>query len=314
MSVTATPAITALPDAPQRLTDTAEEFVAKADPFVAALPGFGTQIAAVGAAAQANATEAGTQATAAASSATSASGSATAAATAESVAVAVTSYLRLSTASLTPAAAAKAITGMAAGAGFVNGDVAIAISKANPDSWFYGPVSSMNAGAGTMTITPAGATGFSNPDGAHADWIVMLLAMAPPAVATAAEILAASATRKVITPAGWKAALAAAALVDAATVTPNGQNGLDFTWTIGGSRTLGLITNTYAGARGRITITQDGSGSRILAVASGWKRSGGLGVLSTAAGAVDYLDYDVVAVDGSNTATLIRYAIDVAPS
>lgn len=96
------------------------------------------------------------------------------------------------------------------------------------------------------------------------------------------------------------------ALADGATVTPDGRNGRNFLWTIGGNRALGAITNCSPNDTFLLEITQDGTGNRILAWAGGvYVRAGGLPVLSTAAGAKDYLQLRVITVNGSGTATRV---------
>jgi hypothetical protein len=99
---------------------------------------------------------------------------------------------------------------------------------------------------------------------------------------------------------------AIAALTDAATITPNMDDGNNFSVTLGGNRTLANPTNLTAGQGGSIFITQDGTGSRTLAYGSQWDFIGGTApVLSTAIGAVDRLDY-VVRTTGSIHAALSK--------
>lgn len=85
------------------------------------------------------------------------------------------------------------------------------------------------------------------------------------------------------------------ALTDGATVTPDFSAGNNFSWTIGGNRTLANPTNQTAGQSGIITITQDGTGSRIITWGSNWLFAGGTEpTLSTAASAKDILSYYVL--------------------
>lgn len=85
------------------------------------------------------------------------------------------------------------------------------------------------------------------------------------------------------------------ALTDAATISWDMALGNDAAVTLGGNRTLGAPTNVPAGGQGgSLFITQDGTGSRTLSYNSVWKFRGGTApTLSTAAGAVDRLDYTV---------------------
>lgn len=87
-------------------------------------------------------------------------------------------------------------------------------------------------------------------------------------------------------------------LTDAATILVDASRGNAFRVTLGGNRTLG--TPTLPGGSGggdgqRIIfeVTQDGTGSRTLAYASGYTFSTGLAspTLSTAAAAVDVLEF-----------------------
>ena len=83
-------------------------------------------------------------------------------------------------------------------------------------------------------------------------------------------------------------------LTDASTVTSDFDVGQNFTLTLAGNRTLGAPSNVDAGQVGSIFIIQDGTGSRTLAYNSIWKFAGGTApTLSTAAGAIDRLDYIV---------------------
>jgi len=73
----------------------------------------------------------------------------------------------------------------------------------------------------------------------------------------------------------------------------------NYTVTLGGNRTLANPTNQVAGQSGSIFIVQDGTGSRTLAYDTNYDFPGGTApTLSTAAGAVDRIDY-VVKASGS---------------
>jgi hypothetical protein len=103
------------------------------------------------------------------------------------------------------------------------------------------------------------------------------------------------------------AGLAEVSLSDAATIAWDLATGIDFTVTLAGNRTLGNPTNATVGKRGRIRVVQDATGGRTLARSANCKTAGGLALtLSTVAGAVDYIDYDVV------SATNIRLALSKA--
>lgn len=125
--------------------------------------------------------------------------------------------------------------------------------------------------------------------------------------ATAAEYRTGTdTTRSLVVDQVW-AAMAEVTLTDAATVAWDMATGIDFVVTLGGNRTLGNPTNTKVGQRGRIRVVQDGTGSRTLTKSSNHKTVGGAAItLSTAAAAVDYIDYDVV------SSTNIRLSVSKA--
>jgi len=83
-------------------------------------------------------------------------------------------------------------------------------------------------------------------------------------------------------------------LTDAATIAVDMSTSCNFTVTLGGNRTLGNPTGMVTGQTGSIFIVQDGTGGRTLAYSSNWEFPNGTApTLSTAAGAVDRLDYIV---------------------
>ena len=83
-------------------------------------------------------------------------------------------------------------------------------------------------------------------------------------------------------------------LTDGATITPDFALANNYTVTLGGNRTLANPSNLTAGQSGSIFIVQDGTGSRTLAYGSQYDFIGGTApVLSTAANAVDRIDYVV---------------------
>lgn len=111
---------------------------------------------------------------------------------------------------------------------------------------------------------------------------------------TAAQFRSNTSGKALSTDKVWSAA-AYVSLTDAATVAMDMSAGLNFKLTIGGNRTLGGPTNMKEGQTGVIVITQDGTGSRTLAYNAAWKFGNGTApTLSTAAGAVDMLFYEVL--------------------
>tara|TARA_R100000935_G_C2766776_1_gene135968 strand:- start:126 stop:692 length:567 start_codon:yes stop_codon:yes gene_type:complete len=86
------------------------------------------------------------------------------------------------------------------------------------------------------------------------------------------------------------------ALTDASSIATDLALSNNFSVTLAGNRTLANPTNAVAGQSGSIFITQDGTGSQTLAYGSNFKFVGGTApTLSTAAAAVDRLDYVVAA-------------------
>lgn len=84
------------------------------------------------------------------------------------------------------------------------------------------------------------------------------------------------------------------ALTDVETITPDFNDSNFFSVTLAGNRVLDNPTNLVAGQSGCIFITQDATGSRLLAYGSYWDFAGGtVPSLSTGADKVDRLDYVV---------------------
>lgn len=113
--------------------------------------------------------------------------------------------------------------------------------------------------------------------------------------ATSAEYRAGIAQKFLTVAAAWGGALYTA-LTDAATVAVDMNAGINFDLnTIGGNRVLGNPTNPKVGQRGVIRVVQDGTGGRTLSYGSNYKFAQATApLLSTAAGAVDLLYYDVI--------------------
>lgn len=84
-------------------------------------------------------------------------------------------------------------------------------------------------------------------------------------------------------------------LTDGATITPDFAANCNFTVTIAGNRSIANPTNVIAGQSGSIFIIQDATGSRTLSWGSSWDWANGgtAPTLSTAANAVDRVDYIV---------------------
>lgn len=129
----------------------------------------------------------------------------------------------------------------------------------------------------------------------------------PTAVATS-DLLAGTNSTKYVTVDKLYAAGAPVTVTFAASLTVDLATFINATITLTSNLTLNNPTNiaTSVGKSGRIRLVQDGTGSRTLTLGSQWKVSGGAPTLSTAAGAIDHLNYWVV------SSTLIECSL--APS
>jgi hypothetical protein len=127
-----------------------------------------------------------------------------------------------------------------------------------------------------------------------ADQAVTYAKIASAALATASDFRAN--TSNVVLPVStvWSAA-AYVVLTDAASVSPDFSTGFNFSWTLGGNRTLANPTNIKVGQSGIIAVTQDGTGSRTLAFGNYYKfANGSAPTISSTAGSVSLLSYSVI--------------------
>ena len=103
-----------------------------------------------------------------------------------------------------------------------------------------------------------------------------------------------------------------ATLTDGATITPDFGANQNFTVTLGGNRTLANpsnVTSDKVGQVGSIFVVQDGTGSRTLSFGSNWEFIGGTApTLSTAASAVDRIDYIVRSTTSIQAVVTLGYA------
>jgi hypothetical protein len=205
----------------------------------------------------------------------------------------------------------------------------IAASKADPAKRMVGSVTAYNTLTGDLSLNVTETAGAGTP----ADWTFSLTAMGVSSTrqilvgglasgggdlsadrtitvtaAAAAAVRTGSTTSQVMTPGDTYSALAVVALTDAATIAVNMASFINAKVTLGGNRVLGNPTNTKVGQMGTIEIAQDGTGSRTMAFGSNWKRQGGAPSMSTAAGARDFVKYEVI------DATTILYSFIRSPS
>lgn len=245
---TSPPSITALPEAPQRLTDTPAQFITKADAHVTSLTTFRSELVALGSNVYGNAQDAFT-------SASSAAASAAAAAASASAAMAATGLMRRSADTLSVGAGAKNLTGLnvpSAGA-FADGDEVTLIDSGDAEVRMWGEASAANMAAGTMTVTVA-AGDFAG-SGSSDSWIVIHRAFEGLLSATAAEIWAAATRVKGASPEALAESSEIQTLTDAATVAwDTAVQGYNAKVTLGGNRTIGAPTNLKDGVVYSLTL------------------------------------------------------------
>ncbi|MDZ4373822.1 MAG: hypothetical protein U1C74_20700 [Phenylobacterium sp.] len=135
----------------------------------------------------------------------------------------------------------------------------------------------------------------------------------PPA--TPADILAGVTTQGAYTPGAVSEAIEWVALADGATVTPDGLDGRNFTWAIGGNRSLEAIVNCKVNQVYHLWITQAGAGGHDLAWDDDvYQRTGGLPVLPQDPGDEAHLQLKVLAADGLGVATQVLATYSPAPT
>ena len=98
-------------------------------------------------------------------------------------------------------------------------------------------------------------------------------------------------------------------LTDAASIATDLNDSNNYTVTLAGNRTLANPTNCTAGQSGSIFLVQDGTGSRTLAFGTYWDFAGGVApTLSTAASAVDRIDYVVRSATSIHAVATLAYS------
>lgn len=291
-------AITPLPT-PVPSSEDPANFDARADAFLEALPGFVTEANAL--AADLNDLAEAVDAAADAVAEDAATVEAAAMAAAEAAGLVATSTSTLSVGAGTKTihfAAAKPLLAV------VNKQIVIVQTSDASIKMFATVATAPDSDDITATVVSGGVFG----SGSYSSWQIIDAAFFGSA-ATAAELWAQVTDAAAISPKTVKDAKVWVPLTDGATVTPNGLNGRNFTWTVGGDRTLGAITNCAPGDIFHIWGTQGGGWD--LAWASGvYKRQGGLPTLPQTASQKFHLEIRILSVDGSGTATsaLVTFA------
>jgi hypothetical protein len=149
--------------------------------------------------------------------------------------------------------------------------------------------------AGALPAQAGNAGKFVRTDGTTAGWASISVADVAGLSASASAVRAGTTTTAAMTPGDTYSALAEVTLTDSATIAVDMSTFINAAVTLGGNRTLGNPTNAKPGQTGRIRLVQDGTGGRTLGYGSSWKFEGGIPpITSTSAGAVDFLDFEVV--------------------
>lgn len=289
---TAPTPISALPTAPSRSMPRAT-FVDAIRAWFAAWPTWRTEANALASTTYGNAVEA-------AASATSAGANATTIAASALAAINAVGYAATSSSSLSLTAGTKTVALNEAGKAFAAQDEIILIRKGDADARMYGSIDVGGVAGQTLTVSVA-SDGIVGSGGPFTDWIVIHKAFAQVG-ATADEMRAFTSPNVAATPDAIGDSWAEVTLTDAATIVTSGDASLDMSKfvdavvTVGGNRTIPNPINITVGKTGRIRYVQDGTGGRVPAFGSYWKRQRGSPTSppTTTAGAETYLKYWVL--------------------
>lgn len=171
----------------------------------------------------------------------------------------------------------------------------------------YQPLDSDLTAIAALATTAFGRSFLALADAAAARALLGLGSAATFDEATAAQYRSNTADKVITTDAAWGAAASVALAQVAGAVAVDLNTGINFTLAMTGTPwSLSSPTNAKDGQSGKIEITQDGTGSRLLTYGVGWKFAGGTDpVLSTAPNAKDVLYYSGQS-DGSVLGSLIK--------
>jgi hypothetical protein len=152
------------------------------------------------------------------------------------------------------------------------------------------PIASVAVAAGASLTIPAGTIALTRALAASAPAQTALGTLGSAAVTTGPVALALSTAN------AWSAAPPLSVLPYAATVTPDASvGGPRWKITLTGALTLNVPANAVPG-RYVFELVQDGTGSRLLTLGTGYKTAGGAPTLTTTASATDVL---IVEYDGT---------------
>lgn len=159
----------------------------------------------------------------------------------------------------------------------------IADSAAPSVNYMVGQVTAYNAGTGALTVFIVAFFG----SGTKTAWTFSLSAPTTYLFATKEEIWSGASAGKVTSPKIWQDAQAFVDLGDVSgTITLDLKAGINFKLRLVGNATLADPTNKWDGSVGIVSVTQDATGGRTLALASAIKKAASF-TLSTPAGATD---------------------------
>lgn len=192
--------------------------------------------------------------------------------------------------------------------GLILTSVGTPVNRSDGANRAYVDDTAFNMAAGALPGQGGNAGKFLKTDGTNALWGTVAATDVQGLSASASVVRTGTSTTAALTPGDTYNALAEVTLSDAATIAVDMATFINGAVTLGGNRTLGNPTNPKPGQTGRIRAIQDGTGSRTLAMGSNWKRSGGATALTTTAGAIDVIVYDVV------SSTYILYDLIRSPS
>lgn len=172
----------------------------------------------------------------------------------------------------------------------------------------YADALAFTANAGILPGQVGNNGKYLTTNGATASWGSIDGSNIPNFSASAAAIWLGSTALSAYTPGGFYTSAAEVTITFASTMTPDMSTFMNAVVTMTGNATLANPTNAKPGQTGRIRFIQDATGSRTLAVGANWKRDGGALSLSTAANAIDILEFDVI------TSSYILYNLLRSPS
>lgn len=172
----------------------------------------------------------------------------------------------------------------------------------------YADALAFTANAGILPGQGGNAGKFLITNGTVASWASVDGSNIPSFSASAAAIWLGTTAVSAVTPGGFYTSAAEVTITFASTMTPDMSTFMNGVVTMTGNATLANPTNAKPGQTGRIRFIQDSTGSRTLAVGANWKRDGGALPLSTAANAIDILEFDVI------TSSYILYNLLRSPS